>query len=816
MASTGVDARPPGGMIPGRLATRLRAARVFVVAPVGAGKSTLLARLESQLGSTAVVSLDVDHRDPARLRAAIADAAADGAATIALDDVQSVLGTPAEPVLASLVGSRERMPRLVLASRVPLPASIVHAAGDRAAMITAPELALRIDDVALRFAEIIGRPLGLGCASRVVRETAGWPALVALLAERARRVDPDALEAMVESDLATDFAAGSLEAAIDALPADLRRSLEAVGALPRLEFAACARVIGASAAGGLLTAVDAGAVVHEIVLGHRVLPPVLRRHLAACRALASADADADADGDRGPAAVIPPPAVPATGAASTGSAPTSSRPPTPGGDPFDAALARLRRGDVVGAIPFLRSIVDRGDPSQARAARLALLVIREPIAPRHQTLDALGALERECVESADARLARVCQGAIAAVAGLPHATVRAAVASADADRDALAAAAISGIDLVVRIRRGQATSAETAAVADRFDRLGYADVAAWARSCGALTAAAAGSTHTRELIVEADGCARAAGVEGAHALLEIAQALAPERAGASAISSAAWRRRALDTGLPRLPSLVADAVARRPSAADPRLIVGSSSRLPRLTVQCFGGFHLLADGAEIDLRRVRPQARALLRMLALNSGAPVHRELIAEILWGDLGTDSAVHALHVSVSSLRRALPRPRADVDSSIVERVGEAYRLGIVDRRDCDLADFDDHLADAAAAKRRRDAESTAHDLRAALDRYAGDVLPEDGPAEWVTGARERYRLRASEAAASLAHLELRLGSARAAVETATRAVEINPWLDEAWRTLVEVQRRSGDVLAAERAAEGYRRMRVELGVD
>lgn len=808
MVSTGHDARPPGGRIPGRLASRLHAGLVFVVAPAGAGKSTLLARLEPELGSTAVVGLDATHRDPARLRATVEDAAADGAATVALDDVQTVLGSPAEHALASLVGSRGRMPRLVLASRVPLPPVIVHSAADRAATITAPELALRLDEIAVRFAEVVGRPLGLGCASRVVRETAGWPALVELLAQRARRVDPDALEAMVESDLATDFAAGTLEAAIDALPPDLGRSLEEAGALPRLEFLACARVLGASAAGRLLTAVDAGAVMHEVVLGRRILPPVLRRHLAACRALGTADVDLPA--------VLPPAADPSMQAAPPQLAPEPARSTAPAVDPFEAALARLRRGDVVGSIPFLRRIVAGGAPSPARVARLALLVIREPIAPRHQTLDTLAALERECVESADPRLARACQGAIGAIAALPHAAVRAIIASADADRDAVTAAAVSGIDLVVRIRRAQATSADTAAVADRFDRLGYADVAAWARSCGALAAAASGSTHTRELIVEADGCVRASGAEGAQGLLEIAQALTPERAGASAGMRAAWRRRALDTGLPRLPSLVADAVARRPYATGSGWGAGTAAHLPRLTVQCFGGFHLRADGAEIDLRRVRPQARALLRMLALNSGAPVHRELIAEILWGDLGTDSAVHALHVSVSSLRRALPRPRADDDSSIVERVGEAYRLGIVDRRDCDLGDFDDHLADAAAAKRRRDAESTAHDLRAALDRYTGDVLPEDGPAEWVTGARERYRLRASEAAASLAHLELRLGSARAAVETATRAVEINPWLDEAWRTLVEVQRRSGDVLAAERAAEGYRRMRVELGVD
>jgi DNA-binding SARP family transcriptional activator len=161
-------------------------------------------------------------------------------------------------------------------------------------------------------------------------------------------------------------------------------------------------------------------------------------------------------------------------------------------------------------------------------------------------------------------------------------------------------------------------------------------------------------------------------------------------------------------------------------------------------------------------------------------------------------------------------LPAQEPAAAGSIVERDGEAYRLGLLDRRDCDLADFDESLADAAMAKARRDTAATASGLRHALDLYLGDVLPEDGPAEWAIGARERYRIRAAEAATSLAHLELHLGSPRAAVAAASRAVEIDPWLDESWRTLVTVHEQSGDVVAARRASDSYRRMRVALGVE
>ena len=46
--------------------------------------------------------------------------------------------------------------------------------------------------------------------------------------------------------------------------------------------------------------------------------------------------------------------------------------------------------------------------------------------------------------------------------------------------------------------------------------------------------------------------------------------------------------------------------------------------------------------------------------------------------------------------------------------------------------------------------------------------------------------------------------------------RAVEIDPWVDESWRTLIAMHRRAGDVIAVRRAEEGYRGMRRALGVD
>jgi DNA-binding SARP family transcriptional activator len=220
------------------------------------------------------------------------------------------------------------------------------------------------------------------------------------------------------------------------------------------------------------------------------------------------------------------------------------------------------------------------------------------------------------------------------------------------------------------------------------------------------------------------------------------------------------------------------------------------------------------DGADADLRGVRPQAREVLRILSLAAGAPLHRELLADLVWGNLGGASAVHALHVSVSSIRRMVPAGPAG--GVIVERVGDTYRIAIAGREDCDLASFDDRLTEAANAKRSGDAVAARDGLADALDLYGGDILPEDGSAEWVVGTRERYRMRAGEAANSLAHLHARLGDVGEAVLAARRAVEIDPWIDASWRTLIAMHHRAGDVIEVRRAEDGYRRMRLALGVD
>jgi DNA-binding SARP family transcriptional activator len=238
-------------------------------------------------------------------------------------------------------------------------------------------------------------------------------------------------------------------------------------------------------------------------------------------------------------------------------------------------------------------------------------------------------------------------------------------------------------------------------------------------------------------------------------------------------------------------------------------------RSPRLLVGCFGRFRLTVENAEPDLTAVRPRARAALRLLALHAGGPVHRELLAAALWPDLDPSAAMHNLQVAVSSLRGALEPGRRGRDSRLLVRDGEAYLLLLGEGSDSDLHGFDRAVDEAGRLRVAGRVDAATAALQRALELYRGDVLPEDGPAEWVTGARDRYRLRAAEAAALLAELELGRGDTAAAAAAARRSVHIERWRDGSWRILIEAYRRAGDVVAAERARQAYRAVLAALDV-
>src|SRR5207247_1059222 len=109
--------------------------------------------------------------------------------------------------------------------------------------------------------------------------------------------------------------------------------------------------------------------------------------------------------------------------------------------------------------------------------------------------------------------------------------------------------------------------------------------------------------------------------------------------------------------------------------------------------------------------------------------------------------------------------------------------------------------------ARERSDDADAVRH-YQVALDWYRGDLLPEDGPAEWVVERRELSRLAAVEAAQGLAEILLSQGNADGAARVSSIGLRIERYHDPLWRLLIRARAQAGDLGAANRAQLGYDR--------
>jgi len=241
---------------------------------------------------------------------------------------------------------------------------------------------------------------------------------------------------------------------------------------------------------------------------------------------------------------------------------------------------------------------------------------------------------------------------------------------------------------------------------------------------------------------------------------------------------------------------------------------------PPLELRLMGGLEITASGRPVDLNTVRPRARSTLRLLALQAGDMVHRDSLAAGLWPDLDQDAALRGLQVAVSSLRSLL-EPAAPAGGSgrsrpsLLIRVGQNYSLSLPPGCHSDVQEFESRLAKARSARVDGDRAQERVHLEAGLALYRGDLLPEEGAAEWVLADRERLRLAAAGAAEALARSLVGSGEVTEAIDAVRTCLRLEPYRDNAWRLLVELHTGAGNLAAAEAARLEHGEILAELGL-
>jgi DNA-binding SARP family transcriptional activator len=506
-----------------------------------------------------------------------------------------------------------------------------------------------------------------------------------------------------------------------------------------------------------------------------------------------------------------------------------------------AGLEELVAGRLTAVPVLLEPLVDDEQPSAAVAiaAWLALgtaRVLRGDPGGRHD-LDAGVAAADAAAEAWLGRLGRALLALAQPPTAASRSEVRALRAAAEHSGDPWGGVLGALIEGWVLLDAAEDAGPALEAAADGARQVGASALEAWARSLGALAAARAGQPGARAAALRADSLARANGITGARYPVHLALARADPsgaedhlaaaealraQTGLRAFGGEPATRSPLDGSGSRMRGMEAhDAGGRAgPGAAgsEGHGAQGESAGLRPasarpLDIRLFGGFSVAIHGRPLDLAGVKPRPRALFRLLAAHAGRPIHREALSAAFWPDADPDAAGRNLNVALSALRRELTEPDG-AEPSILQREGDAYRLVVPPGGRVDLLELEAAVSEGRSARSRGARDASIERYRDALAVGVGELLPEDGPAEWAVELRDAARRELVEAAQGLAELLLDddPGGAAAACEAGLR---IDAHHDPLWRLLIEARQRAGDRAAASSVQQAYERMLERLGL-
>lgn len=348
------------------------------------------------------------------------------------------------------------------------------------------------------------------------------------------------------------------------------------------------------------------------------------------------------------------------------------------------------------------------------------------------------------------------------------------------------------------------------AAAGDFRRLGAAVPEAWTRGLAAMAAMRAGAPDAREAALLAESLGRTTATAAARMLAYAALSLADDDRAAEHALLAAAVRAETGLGLPQgLRGREAPDDGTPPVAGE---TPAAGVEPATIRIRTLGGCSLEVDGRRLVLEGAKPRVRSLLRLLAIHAGSPVHREVIQDALWPDADAAAGARSLHVAVSALRRELEGTVGPIGGRLVARDGDAYRLDIAADA-VDVGRFEQTIAEGRAARARGMSASSAYSR--AIELYTGDLLPEEGPAEWVVERREHCRTQAVEAALGVAEEAVLGGDCATAVRACRFGLELDRYQDALWRILIDARELAGDAGAASRDRREYAAVLEGLGV-
>src|SRR5689334_9277707 len=220
----------------------------------------------------------------------------------------------------------------------------------------------------------------------------------------------------------------------------------------------------------------------------------------------------------------------------------------------------------------------------------------------------------------------------------------------------------------------------------------------------------------------------------------------------------------------------------------PTLLLSSStltretSSMHPLTIAVLGGLHIRIGGADARFELPTRKSKALLAYLALSPAMLRSREHLADMFWGRSAEEQARASLRQTLSSLRAAAPKADARLYTDSQSVWLDARTLEV------DALQFE-RLAQRGSLEA----------LEQAVALYRGELLAgfslrEERFEQWMSAERRRLHEFAVQAFSQLAGHYLRVEQLERGIVIAERLLGLDPLLESAHQTLMQLYLASG----------------------
>ena len=202
----------------------------------------------------------------------------------------------------------------------------------------------------------------------------------------------------------------------------------------------------------------------------------------------------------------------------------------------------------------------------------------------------------------------------------------------------------------------------------------------------------------------------------------------------------------------------------------------------RARLRLFGEFSLEDPEGRPILLNLR-KAEALIAYLALAPGQTSSRERLAALLWGDSDQGKARQSLRQAIFALTKAF----AQRELSLLRLESQAVRLAD-NALSVDVLEFDRLIADGSKSAFRRANELYVGEL------LSGFSVEETEFEQWLSATRGDYQDTALRTLVELLQEQEKLGELDLAIETANKALRIDPFREDIHRQLMRVYAAKG----------------------